>query len=102
MNLFSVQTLRCEVNIIEEVDIPITVDIEWIPPPSFRNESKVTVSNITGHGAAYYSLLTINEYTITDSGNYTCIASATPTANTSGVRYRSVHTAGVAHVGTGK
>ena len=102
VNLFSSHAFTCDVMISEEVDIPYTVDIQWTPPSSHHNTSKLVTSNTTGHNASYYSFLTINDFTFSDSGNYTCSATVIPTANMSGLRYTNVTAAGSAHVSTGK
>ena len=102
VKLSSTQTLKCEVRIIEEVDVPIITDVQWIPPPSLYNEIKLTASNTTCNDTMFSSFLTINDYSFDDSGNYSCIASAIPTTNTSGVKYKSVYTVELTHVYTSK
>ena len=102
VNLFSSHTFTCDVMISEEVDIPYTVYIQWTPPSSLHNKSKLVTSNTTGHNSSYYSLLTINDFTFSDSGNYTCSATVIPTANMSGIRSTDVTVAGLAHISTGK
>ena len=102
VKLTSTQTLKCEVRIIEEVDVPIITDVQWIFPPSFHNESKLTASNTSDNEMMFSSFITINDYSFSDSGNYSCIASAIPTVNVSGVKYKSVHTVELTHVYTSK
>ena len=102
VKLSSTQTLKCEVRIIEEVDVPIITGVQWIPPPLFHNESKLTASNTTYNDTMFSSFLTINDYSFGDSGNYSCMASAIPTANVSGVKYKTVYTVELTHVYTSK
>ena len=102
VDLLSVQILRCNVEIIEEVDIPVTVTTEWNTPALLHNESQTTTSNTSGQYPLYYSTLTISGYKYSDSGIYTCIAEVSPRENISGIQYKSVHNEGLLHISTGK
>ena len=78
VELHSDQTLVCEVEIIREIDVPVTVEIEWDLPPFFSDETKASISDTSGSGFSYSSMITISSFTLKESGNYSCTGSVTP------------------------
>ena len=86
VELHSNQTLVCEVNITREIDVPVTVEIEWGLPPFFSDETKASISDTSGSGFSYSSMITISSFTLRESGNYSCTGSVTPVNTGSGSR----------------
>ena len=84
MELDSNEMLVCNVSIIDEVNVPVMVEIDWGLPQLFSNESKVTASDVSGSGSTYSSTLAISNFVAEDSGEYSCTASVTPTSSRSG------------------
>ena len=102
MNITSTQTLRCDVGIIDEVDVPVTVDIQWNPPPFVSDHNKLSISDSTGDDSTYQSFLTIHDYSFIESGTYTCVASTTPLSGSTGISNKTAHNEAVSHLSTGK
>ena len=82
VELNSVQILNCTVT-VREVDIPVTVTLQWTLPASLRNDRKFSVSNTKGEYPLYYSTLAIEDYDYSYSGAYRCTADVLPSLNLS-------------------
>ena len=78
VELHSHTTLVCEVEIITEVDVPVSVEIEWDLPPLLTDENTASISETSGSGFSYSSTLTISNFTVRESGDYSCTGSVTP------------------------
>ena len=77
MELFSDEILVCTADIIDEIDVPVTVNIEW-DFPLFTNENKVSLSDVSQSGSTYTLVMTISNFTVRESGDYSCTVSVTP------------------------
>ena len=96
VELHSDHTLVCQVDIISEVDTPVSVEIEWDLPPFFSDASKASVSDVHGSGS---SVMSISDFTVRESGDYGCTASVTPGG---GVSNKTVSTTEITRLRTGE
>ncbi len=73
-------TLTCSVLLSASVDTAVDVSVVWSGPQGdiMSTPGRVTVSEVTGSGLAYQSTLTLSSLTTSDSGLYTCTATADP------------------------
>ena len=102
VELHSDHTLVCQVDIISEVDTPVSVKIVWDLPPSFSDASKASVSDVRGSGFSYNSVMSISNFTVGESGDYGCTASVTPFDTGTGISKKTVSTTEITRVRTGK
>ncbi len=72
-------TLTCEVTLSPSVNTTVEVSIAWMDTQGemLSTDERVTVSGVTGSGP-YQSTLTLSSLEETDTGVYTCTASASP------------------------
>ena len=93
VELFSNQTLVCNAYIATEVDVPIAVEIEWSIPHYFNYMGKHNISEISHNGSSYTSVMTISNFNLRASGEYSCTASVRPVDSSSeGVHHTTVST----------
>ena len=83
VELFSNQTLICNVDIITEVHVPSSVEIHWDLPSFFGSKGKANFSEISRNGSSYTTMVTISNFTLRDSGNYNCTVSVRPVNSSS-------------------
>ena len=104
VELHSDHTLVCQVDIISEVDTPVSVEIEWDLPPFFSDASKASVSDVRGSGFSYSSVMSISNFTVRESGDYGCTASVTPVnaGSGGGVSNKTVKTTEITRLRTGE
>ena len=81
VKLFSVHKMICNIDLIDEVDVPVTVEFKWYYG---TDENRVTVSDFSGSGNAYSSVLTVKNFTERDSGIFLCEGFVTPAMSGSG------------------
>ena len=101
VELFSDEILVCIADIIDEIDVPVTVNIEW-DFPLFTNENEVSTSDVSQSGSTYTSVMTISNFTVRESGDYSCTASVTPvdSGSSGGVSDKIVNTTEYTHLRT--
>ncbi len=77
-------TLTCGVTLSPSVNTAVDVSIAWMGTQGemLSTDGRVTVSGVTGSGP-YQSTLTLSSLEETDTGVYTCTASASPDNSTS-------------------
>ena len=73
-------TLECLIQLDSTLDSSVTVTVVWSASDgvAITNTSCYTVSPMTGSFATYNATLYISNLMITDSGDYTCNATASP------------------------
>ena len=98
------QTLRCDANMIEAIDVPTTISIQWEPPAYIEDNNKLSISDITKVDSTYQSFLTVSDFDFTDSGPYTCLVSVTPLKSSSGggVSNKTAQNTAIGHLSAGK
>ncbi len=71
--------LTCEIDVSASVDTAVNVSVVWSGPQGdiMSTPGRVTVSEVTGTGP-FQSTLTLSSLTTSDSGDYTCTATADP------------------------
>ena len=71
--------ITCTVSVDLAVDTPFTVSLSWSSEPGeVLNGSNVTISETTESGHEFTSTVTISPVNISDSAQYTCTASVSP------------------------
>ena len=74
-------TLTCTVELDKAVDTGVDVTVEWTGPPGdtmLSPDGRITVSEVTGSRPTYQSIVNITSLEMSDSGPYTCTATASP------------------------
>ena len=75
-------TLNCTIQLDGAIDTGVDVTIEWTGPPGGTMLSttgdRITVSEVTGSRPSYQSTVDITSLEISDTGFYTCNATASP------------------------
>ena len=73
-------TLECLIQLDSTVDSSVTVVVVWSTSDgvAITNTSHYTVSPLTGSFPTYNATLSISNLMMSDSGNYTCNATASP------------------------
>ena len=78
-------TLTCTIELNEAVDTGVDVTVVWTGPPGdtvLSTGGRITVSDVTGSRPTYQSRVDITSLEISDSGAYTCNATASPDGTT--------------------
>ena len=78
-------TLTCTIQLDEAVDTGVDVTVLWLGPPGTTELStggRITVSDVTGSNTTFQSTVDISSLEISDSGAYTCTATASPDGTT--------------------
>ena len=79
-------TLTCTIQLNEAVDTGVVVTVEWIGPPDrttmLSTGGRITVSDVTGSRPNYQSTVDITSLEMSDSGAYTCTATASGNGTT--------------------
>ena len=74
-------TLTCTIELDEAVDTEVDVTVEWTGPngvTELSTSGRITVSDVTGSRPTYQSTVDILSLEMSDSGAYTCNATASP------------------------
>ena len=73
-------TLECLIQVNNTVDTSVTVAVVWSTPDgkTITNTSRYEVVPVAGSFPTYNTALCINNLMLTDSGNFTCNATASP------------------------
>ena len=73
--------LVCLSNIILSVDVPVQVNVSWSGPMggAIQTDGRITILGVEGAMLEHDSTLRFSSLRSSDSGNYTCISTATPT-----------------------
>ena len=71
-------TLECLIRLDNTVDTSVTVSVEWSTSDGVANTSRFVVSPVTGSFPTHNAMLHLSNLMMSDSGNYTCNASASP------------------------
>ena len=73
-------TLKCLIHLDNTVDTSVTVAFLWSASDgvAITNTSRYTVSPVTGSFPTYNATLHLRNLMMSDSGSYTCNATATP------------------------
>ena len=102
-------TLTCTIELDEAVDTGVDVTVVWTGPPGdtmLSPDGRITVSEVTGSRPTYQSIVDITSLQMSDSGNYTCNATASPdgipfvTASQAGAATTTVQFVGKVHLVT--
>ena len=99
INVGSIVTLTCTVELHSAVDVPVTVNTVWTGPAGFIHTS--TAQPVMESNTTYTSKATINSFGRDQSGNYICAANVT-TSSDSLFLIGSSSVVGVATVTSGK
>ena len=70
--------LTCAIELNTAVDTPVVVNRTWRGPVVIPTGTRVIASEQTGTGARYQSILMFRPLNTSDSGNYTCEATVSP------------------------
>ena len=70
--------LTCTIELNTAVDTPVVVNINWRGPVMIPNGTRVVASEPTGTGARYRTILIFRPLNTSDSGNYTCEVTVSP------------------------
>ena len=69
-------TLTCSVELQSEIDVPVTVNIEWMGPAGAFSSIELVMEK---HSTVYTSTATVSSFQRHQSGNYTCTANVNST-----------------------
>ena len=78
-------TLTCTIELNAAVDTGVVVTAVWLGPPGttmLSTGGRITVSDVTGSRPNYQSTLTVTSLEMSDSGAYTCTATASGNGTT--------------------
>ena len=70
--------LTCTIDLNTAVDTTVVVNSTWHGPVMIPTGTRVTASEPTGTGARYQTTLMFRPLNTSDSGNYTCEATVSP------------------------
>ena len=102
-------TLTCTIELNAAVDTGVDVTVVWTGPPGdtmLSPDGRITVSEVTGSRPTYQSTVDITSLQMSDSGTYTCTATASPdgisfvTASQAGAATTTVQFVGKVHLVT--
>ena len=71
-------TLTCTIELRTAVDTQVVVNSTWRGPVGIPTGTRVVSSSPTGTGARYQTILMFRPLNTSDSGNYTCEATVSP------------------------
>ena len=71
-------TLTCTIELRTAVDTQVVVNSTWRGPVGIPTGTRVVASAPTGTGARYQTILMFRPLNTSDSGNYTCEATVSP------------------------
>ena len=83
--------LTCTIELNTAVDTPVVINSTWRGPVVIATGTRVVASAPTGTGARYQSILMFRPLNTSDSGNYTCEVTVSPSP---GSQFISGSTAG--------
>ena len=83
--------LTCAIELNTAVDTPVVVNSTWRGPVVIPAGPRVIASEPTGTGARYQTILMFRPLNTSDSGNYTCEATVSPSPES---QFISASTAG--------
>ena len=83
--------LTCTIQLITAVDTPVVINSTWHGPLVIPAGPRVVASEPTGTGARYQTILMFRPLNTSDSGNYTCEATVSPSPES---QFISASTAG--------
>ena len=70
--------LTCTVEVNTAVDTPVMVNSSWHGPVMIPTGTRIVASEPTGTGARYQTILMFRPLNTSDSGNYTCEVTVSP------------------------
>ena len=70
--------LTCTIELNTAVDTPVVVNSTWHGPVVIPTGTRVVASEPTGTGARYQTILMFRPLNTSDSGNYTCEVTVSP------------------------
>ena len=70
--------LTCTIEMNRAVDTPVVVNSTWHGPVVIPTGTRVVVSEPTGNGARYQTILMFRPLNTSDSGHYTCEVTVSP------------------------
>ena len=77
--------LTCIIQLVPEVDTPVTVNSQWTGHSSLtNNQGRVIISELEGIHPMYESSVTFSTLKSSDSGSYICSANVSPLSDTCG------------------
>ena len=68
----------CTIQLITAVDTPVVINSTWHGPLGLPTGTRVVASAPTGIGARYQTILMFRPLNTSDSGNYTCEVTVSP------------------------
>ena len=78
--------LKCIVQLIPEIDIPVAVHSQWSGHSALSDPNRVNVTDLKGAQGFYLSMSTFSDLDTEDSGSYSCSAYVEPANRTSAVQ----------------
>ena len=70
--------VTCTIELNTAVDTPVVINSTWRGPVMIPTGTRVVASELTGIGARYQTILMFRPLNTSDSGNYTCEVTVSP------------------------
>ena len=75
--------LQCIVQLIPEVDTPVTVHLQWSGHPSLYDVQRLNISEVQHVYPTYQSTVSFSSLLYNDTGSYTCTVHVSPDGSNS-------------------